>query len=99
MRSALASLFAFPGWRLLRRRPLAPKDGIYPCLKETPWSALGPTVRRPLADVDGAEWMPWLAFGDDRPDSFVFLQEDDLRQSGRSAADIEAEALANLGER
>jgi uncharacterized protein YtpQ (UPF0354 family) len=40
--------------------------------------------------------MPWVALGHDRPDAFVFLQEDELREHGRSAADLEAEALANL---
>ncbi len=92
-------VFVFLAWRLLRQRPSAPRGTIYPCLKETPWAALGPTVRRPLADIEGAEWMPWVALGYDRPDTFVFLQEHELRQSGRSAADLEAEALANLGER
>jgi uncharacterized protein YtpQ (UPF0354 family) len=96
---AVLVAFALLGWRLLRRRSSTPTDRIYPCLKETPWAALAATVRRPLADVDGAEWMPWVAFGHDRPDAFVFLQEHELRESGRSAADLEAEALANLGDR
>jgi hypothetical protein len=47
---------AFVAWRLLRPRSSTPADErVYPCLKETAWAGLGPTVRRPLADVDGAE--------------------------------------------
>ena len=88
---------AFVAWRMLRPRPSTPTDErIYPCLKETAWAGLGPTVRRPLADVDGAEWMPWVALGYDRSDTFVFLQEHERQERGRFAADLEAEALANL---
>jgi uncharacterized protein YtpQ (UPF0354 family) len=96
----LAAL-AVLAWRALRPRShTASSDGrIFPCLKETPWARLGPTVRRPLAEVEGAGWMPWVAFGYDQPDAFVFLQENDLEEMGRSASDIEAEALGNLRDR
>ena len=90
----------FLAWRLLRSRSSTPaRQRIYPCLKETSWAALGPTVRRPLADIEDAQWMPWVALGYDREDAFVFLQEDELQEHGRSAAALEAEALANLRDR
>jgi uncharacterized protein YtpQ (UPF0354 family) len=97
---AVLLALAFVAWRQLRARSstaVAPR--IYPCLKQTAWADLAPTVRRPLADLAGAEWMPWVAFGYDHPHTFVFVPDRELQESGRSAPELEAEALANLRDR
>lgn len=100
--AALTALVAVL-WRVLR--PRVPKaappgaDTLYPCLKETAWARLGPTLRRPLWQGESSDWMPWLAFGYESPDAFQFLSDAEAQETGRSAAELEAEAIANLCER
>lgn len=70
-------------------------DPIWPLLKPFDW--MGRTVaacRRLLPD--NAREVPWLGFGYDHPDTFQFLNADQLFELGKTQEEIEAEAIAHL---
>jgi hypothetical protein len=75
-----------------RRKP----DAILPVLKAPDWGGAR-MLRRRLTDIGHPDIVPWVAFGIDHPTLIEFVGEQAESVRGRSLADIEAEAIANLG--
>jgi hypothetical protein len=81
-------------------KPQPPQaDIVYPCLKETSWAKLGNSLKRPLWEDESSEYMPWVAWGYDRPHTFDFLSDFHLPQLGKTLDQIAADALRNLRSR
>lgn len=68
---------------------------ILPCLKPPDWDGAEGSVSRRLWD-EPSSWVPHLAFGYDSERSFEFLPKERAEELGKSARDVEREAVRNL---
>jgi hypothetical protein len=73
------------------------EEPLLPCLKEPAWMGRDSVVARPLWR-ESSPYVPWVALGYDRSQTFEFLNKDQLPQ-GRSAGELESEAIHNLRQR
>ncbi len=69
---------------------------ILPCLKPADWDGTERNVSRRLWG-EPSSWVPRLAFGYDSEHSFEFLPKERAAELGKSARDVEREAVRNLG--
>jgi uncharacterized protein YtpQ (UPF0354 family) len=73
------------------------EEPLLPCLKEPAWAGRDSVVARPLWR-ESSPYVPWVALGYDRSQTFEFLNKDQLPQ-GRSPGELESEAIHNLRQR
>lgn len=69
---------------------------LLPCLKGRTWPARQHAVCRSLCPGIRSPFVPWLAFGYDHDEAFLFVTTDRLTAWATTAEALEREALANL---
>ena len=78
--------------------PNTGKEGtLLPILREASWPHIASVVHRRLVSGARAELGPWVTYGWDSPKTVARFTSEDL--GGRTVADVEAEAIANLAKR